>query len=76
MFCVTNATVNGTMPHPLDSSDPEQQAANRAHAQAWAARLCVARHRLPGWGKPCAGLGLTHESALDSPPQSRPSGMA
>jgi CO2 hydration protein len=43
MFCVTNATVNGTMPHPLDSSDPEQQAANRAHAQAWAARLCVAR---------------------------------
>jgi CO2 hydration protein len=43
MFCVTNAAINGTMPHPLDCRDPEQQAANRAYAAAWAARLCVAR---------------------------------
>jgi len=43
MFCVTNAAIAGTFPHPLDSDVPAQQAANRAHAAAWAARLCVAR---------------------------------
>ena len=39
MFCVTNAAIAGTMPHPLDTDDPEQQAANRAYAEAWAGRL-------------------------------------
>ena len=39
MFCVTNAAIAGTMPHPLDSDDPEQQAANRAYAESWAGRL-------------------------------------
>jgi hypothetical protein len=43
MFCVTNATVEGTMPHPLTSPDPEHQAANRAHALAWAERLSRGR---------------------------------
>jgi len=43
MFCVTNAAIAGTFPHPLDSDVPAQQAANRAYAAAWAARLCVAR---------------------------------
>ncbi|MFM7287557.1 MAG: CO2 hydration protein, partial [Cyanobium sp.] len=43
MFCVTNATIAGTMPHPLDSADPRQQAANRAHAMAWAERLSRGR---------------------------------
>jgi CO2 hydration protein len=43
MFCVTNAAINGTMPHPLDSSDPEAQAANAAYAEAWAQRLGIAR---------------------------------
>jgi CO2 hydration protein len=43
MFCVTNATIEGTMPHPLASADPEHQAANRAHALAWAARLSRGR---------------------------------
>ncbi|MFO0103763.1 MAG: CO2 hydration protein [Cyanobium sp.] len=43
MFCVTNATIAGTMPHPLDSADPRQQAANRAHALAWAERLSRGR---------------------------------
>jgi hypothetical protein len=31
------------MPHPLSSSDPEAQAANAAYADAWAARLGIAR---------------------------------
>jgi CO2 hydration protein len=43
MFCVTNAAINGTMPHPLDTRDREAQQANQAHAEAWAARLAVAR---------------------------------
>jgi hypothetical protein len=43
MFCVTNAAINGTMPHPLSSSDPEQQAANQAYAGAWAERLALGR---------------------------------
>ncbi len=43
MFCVTNAAINGTMPHPLDTADPTEQQANRAYADAWAARLSVAR---------------------------------
>jgi hypothetical protein len=43
MFCVTNAAIAGTFPHPLDSTNLEAQAANRAYADAWAARLSVAR---------------------------------
>ena len=43
MFCVTNATVEGTMPHPLASVEPEHQAANRVHALAWAERLSRGR---------------------------------
>mgnify|MGYP006266033897 CR=1 FL=1 len=43
MFCVTNAAINGTMPHPLQSSDPAQQAANGAYALAWATRLAAGR---------------------------------
>jgi len=43
MFCVTNAAINGTMPHPLTTTDAEQQAANAAYAQAWAGRLAAGR---------------------------------
>jgi len=43
MFCVTNAAINGTMPHPLDSDDPAHQAANAAYARAWATRLSAGR---------------------------------
>ena len=43
MFCVTNAAIAGTMPHPLDTDDPEQQAANRAYAEAWSGRLMGCR---------------------------------
>ena len=39
MFCVTNAAIAGTMPNPLDTQDPEQQAANHAYASAWSERL-------------------------------------
>ena len=43
MFCVTNAAIDGTFPHPLASPAPAEQAANRSYARAWAERLAVAR---------------------------------
>jgi hypothetical protein len=43
MFCVTNAAIDGTFPHPLTSGDPGEQHANRAYARSWAERLSVAR---------------------------------
>ena len=43
MFCVTNAAINGTMPHPLHSEAPDERAANEAYAEAWASRLGLAR---------------------------------
>ncbi|WP_216904506.1 CO2 hydration protein [Synechococcus sp. CCY 9618] len=43
MFCVTNAAIAGTFPHPLSGTDPAQREANRTYAAAWAERLCVAR---------------------------------
>lgn len=39
MFCVTTAAVKGLAPHPLDTSDPEQQAANRKYLKGWLKRL-------------------------------------
>jgi CO2 hydration protein len=43
MFCVTNAAIAGTLPHPIGSGDPQAQAANQAYARAWATRLAGAR---------------------------------
>ncbi|MEB3323577.1 MAG: CO2 hydration protein, partial [Synechococcaceae cyanobacterium] len=43
MFCVTNAAIDGTFPHPRTSEQPDHRAANRAHAAAWAGRLASAR---------------------------------
>nr|MDJ0649916.1 CO2 hydration protein [Xenococcaceae cyanobacterium MO_188.B19] len=39
MFCVTTAAVKGLAPHPLDTTDPEQQAANRKYLKGWLKRL-------------------------------------
>ena len=43
MFCVTNAAINGTMPHSLETTAPAEQAANAAYALAWANRLAAGR---------------------------------
>ena len=50
MFCVTNAAIAGTFPHPLDSRDPGEAAANAAYAGAWADRLSIARTDCLGRG--------------------------
>lgn len=39
MFCVTTAAIKGLMPHPLDTSDPDERQANRAFMSAWMDRL-------------------------------------
>ncbi len=39
MFCVTTAVIRGLAPHPLDSQDPNAQAANRAYLEDWMDRL-------------------------------------
>jgi CO2 hydration protein len=39
MFCVTNGAIAGTMPHSLETTDADEQAANRAYAEAWSGRL-------------------------------------
>jgi CO2 hydration protein len=43
MFCVTNAAIAGTFPHPLGSSADAALAANSAYAMAWAQRLSLGR---------------------------------
>jgi CO2 hydration protein len=39
MFCVTNATILGLMPHPLETSDPKEQKANQIYLEGWMDRL-------------------------------------
>ena len=43
MFCVTNAAIRGTFPHPLHTEVASERAANQAYAAAWAGRLSQAR---------------------------------
>ena len=72
MFCVTNAAIAGTFPHPLATEDGRARQENRAHAEAWLSRLRQARIGCLTAGDPVqasvsAGLGCTHGSALDPP---------
>ncbi|MGD1912451.1 MAG: CO2 hydration protein [Rivularia sp. (in: cyanobacteria)] len=43
MYCVTTAAIMGLMPHPADSNDPSEQAANRAYLQSWMNRFINSR---------------------------------
>ncbi len=43
MFCVTTAAIRGLAPHPLDTSDPEQQRANRTYLENWMNRFIPSR---------------------------------
>lgn len=43
MFCVTTAAIRGLAPHPLDTSDPEQQLANRTYLENWMNRFMTSR---------------------------------
>ncbi|BAZ45799.1 carbon dioxide hydration protein [Chondrocystis sp. NIES-4102] len=39
MFCVTTAAIKGLAPHPFDTVDPQQQAANRKYLTGWLNRI-------------------------------------
>lgn len=43
MFCVTTAAIQGLAPYPLNTSDPEQQKANRAYLENWMNRFITSR---------------------------------
>ncbi|MBE9192732.1 CO2 hydration protein [Gloeocapsopsis crepidinum LEGE 06123] len=43
MFCVTNAAILGLMPHPIDTTVPEEQAVNRAFLVSWMDRFMTSR---------------------------------
>jgi CO2 hydration protein len=43
MFCVTTAAIKALAPHPLDTSDLEQQKANRAYLEGWMNRFTKSR---------------------------------
>ncbi|NHC34264.1 CO2 hydration protein [Scytonema millei] len=48
MFCVTTAAIKGLAPHSLDTTNPEQQQANRLYLESWMNRLI--NSRLPQMG--------------------------
>jgi CO2 hydration protein len=43
MFCVTTAAILGLLPHPLDTSSPSEQKANRLYLESWMNRLQPSR---------------------------------
>jgi CO2 hydration protein len=43
MFCVTTAAILGLMPHPLETTDVEQQQVNRAYLEGWMDKLLQSR---------------------------------
>jgi len=43
MFCVTTGAIWGLSPHPLDTQDTAELAANRTHFEAWVTRLAQSR---------------------------------
>jgi CO2 hydration protein len=43
MFCVTTAAIKGLAPHPIDTTDPDQQRQNRAYLENWMDRLMNSR---------------------------------
>ncbi|MCT0213071.1 MULTISPECIES: CO2 hydration protein [unclassified Synechococcus] len=70
MFCVTNAAIAGTFPHPLRGAGAAEQGLNHAHAEAWVKRLLQAQIGcLPAAGPVLAsvspGLSCRDGSALD-----------
>jgi CO2 hydration protein len=43
MFCVTTAAIQGLAPHPLNTTDLEEQKANRAYLEGWMNRFKTSR---------------------------------
>jgi CO2 hydration protein len=43
MYCVTSAAILGLAPHPLDSHDPQEQAANIQYFESWMDRFVTSQ---------------------------------
>jgi len=43
MFCVTSAVILGLMPHPRETTDPDQQRENRRYLEGWMDRFLTSR---------------------------------
>lgn len=43
MFCVTSASLQGLLPHPADTQDPQEAKANYAFLSSWMDRLATSR---------------------------------
>jgi CO2 hydration protein len=43
MFCVTTAAILGLLPHPLETTNPQQQQVNRRYLEGWMDRLLDSR---------------------------------
>jgi CO2 hydration protein len=43
MFCVTSASLQGLLPHPADTENPDERAANHAFLAGWMDRLATSR---------------------------------
>jgi CO2 hydration protein len=43
MFCVTSASLQGLLPHPVDTPDPQEAKANYAFLSSWMDRLATSR---------------------------------
>ncbi|NMF85439.1 CO2 hydration protein [Nodosilinea sp. P-1105] len=43
MFCVTSASLQGLLPHPADTQDPQEADANYAFLSSWMDRLATSR---------------------------------
>lgn len=43
MFCVTTAAITGLMPHPANTSDSQENQANRAYLRGWMDRFLTSR---------------------------------
>ena len=43
MFCVTSASLQGLLPHPADTENPSERAANHAFLAGWMDRLATSR---------------------------------
>ncbi|ERN41427.1 CO2 hydration protein [Rubidibacter lacunae KORDI 51-2] len=52
MFCVTTAAIRGLAPHPLETTDPEQQRANRQYLEGWMDKIAPTRIAFANAGCP------------------------
>ncbi|NJN76606.1 MAG: CO2 hydration protein [Synechococcaceae cyanobacterium RL_1_2] len=46
MYCVTTAAIKGLAPHPLDTTNPQEQVANRKYLETWMNRFMTSQIKI------------------------------